>query len=418
MKSGTTSFSKLTSILEYSGGFPPPFQTWEKRTQWSQTLAVSALVRGDRKAPNPWAYSIRRVAYPTGRVVYSFNNRIFRDTEGVLTTDDSHFPAVDLAWWDTLAYNGALDRLVSKIRGGLDLATSLAEAGQTVKMLNLVKRYVDVAVDMRNSYRREVVRGIANKLTDQQARKRLNRWQSGLSRRHPGLYRPIPPAKKRGLAAAVTGNAANGWMEYTYGLSPLVSDIRGVADQVVRHARNSMRIKAKCKQDMEGKLTFQISNWAGFGGTLAAERTGFAHCEISVRLLPDWDKGLDQWTSLNPVSVAYELMHLSFVIDWLFDIGSYIRNLETSMLYSPKFLDGYVSNLIKYEDNLVGSSGIKKIGGDTYALTRATSSLQRITFNRAKLSSFPAPRPPQFKAELGSGRLISAAALLRQLIRR
>jgi hypothetical protein len=88
------------------------------------------MIQGDRKLPNPWSYDIFE-----GR---SFNGswQIGNDygstrTSGTLTSTPLTLPD----WNRAEVYNKALDRLIDKARGSLDLGTSIAEAGQTAKML-------------------------------------------------------------------------------------------------------------------------------------------------------------------------------------------------------------------------------------------------------------------------------------------
>lgn len=119
---------------------------------------------------------------------------------------------------------------------------------------------------------------------------------------------------------------------------------------------------------------------------------------------------MSNFSSLNPVSIAWELMPWSFVIDWFYDVGGYIRNLETAMLHNSRFIHGYVTYGEKTDVKLkqhgtVSVSGSKRI----YAYTGGAV---RTMKDRAVLTSYPFPRIPVVSVDLGSGRLANAAALL------
>lgn len=397
--------------------FPSGAQYFDREVSWHQTLNCSALIKGNGKAPNPWSYSYLRVAGLSGRYIYAYPSSAYPQsmTEGQLT-GGAFASSLDRTYYEDNAYNAALDRLNGKVRGSLDLATSLAEAGQTVKMLNLVDRYVTVSTDMANSYRREVGWRYASLLSKSRFRKELMRWQSGLAKRHPREYRPRPIPKDDGFISKVSNLGANGWLEFTYGLSPLLSDISGVANQAVRHCRNAMVIRAKSEFVISEDKNVSVS-YGGYTGTHPCKTRGSSKVEISVRMLPNWDKGLNQWTSFNLLGIAYELLTLSFVLDWFLNVGNYLRNLETSLLYDNSFSSGYVSVTTKYSQETEASGVSTTPWGDVYVLNGAKSSLTSCAFNRSLLYSYPTPRAPRFQADLGWRRLLSAASLLRGLLK-
>jgi hypothetical protein len=123
------------------------------------------------------------------------------------------------------------------------------------------------------------------------------------------------------------------------------------------------------------------------------------------------------------VSLAWELIPYSFVVDWFVDVGSYLRNLETALLYRKFVTSGYVSELYAFEGSEVGINkangyaiGSGKSNENWARFLNVKAKIRRVQFARTKLSSYPLPRLPTFKVALGSQRLFSAAALLRQLL--
>jgi len=261
-------------------------------------------------------------------------------------------------------YNRALSDLNEKTRGSLDLSIDLAEAGQTTRMFRLVDQVVDHA------------------------------------RRFRGRYGPL-------------GVAANMWLQYTYGVKPLLSSIHGVVDEMERFVLNkTARFRVKTSESVPvGRYGVNApSNLTAYITVpgLRMKRTVTLGIVLDQR-----DSDPSRWTSMNPASIAWELMPYSFVIDWFLDVGGYLRNLETSILYANRFKSGYRTDLtaVSTPVNIFlpdpGSTSL------TY-----TGKIDRVTLDRTVLTTYPAPRLPTFQARLGSSRLISAAALLTQLLKR
>ena len=137
-------------------------------------------------------------------------------------------------------------------------------------------------------------------------------------------------------------------------------------------------------------------------------------CEIKVLLAQQgFDPG--RWTSLNPISTGYEAIPYSFVLDWLIDVGSYLRDVETALLYGNRFIGGYVTHLTACDAGAEISFLRRTSGGWTY-FGQGPSSGRYRRMSRSLLANYPLPRLPTFKADLGTSRLWSAAALLTQFL--
>lgn len=122
---------------------------------------------------------------------------------------------------------------------------------------------------------------------------------------------------------------------------------------------------------------------------------------------------LARWTSLNPISIAWELMPYSFVVDWFYDIGSTLRNFETALLYN-QYVTGYVDELyvaVSKED-----VDLKKRPAFQGYRYRSKGYRRKIDFNRSVLTSAPLPRKPQWKVSMGWQRWMSAWALSSQVL--
>jgi hypothetical protein len=152
-----------------------------------------------------------------------------------------------------------------------------------------------------------------------------------------------------------------------------------------------------------------------FNVPFVAEQSKFAKCRIVARVTIPSGFDLSRWSSLNPVSFAWEVIPYSFVVDWFYDVSSYLRNLETCLLYNSRFISGYKSELFVHRSKGVASYKGNQ-GGEVHEIA-AVSYGRTVQFQRSVLSSYPRPHAPTFKVQLGWERLLSAAALTTQLFK-
>jgi hypothetical protein len=151
--------------------------------------------------------------------------------------------------------------------------------------------------------------------------------------------------------------------------------------------------------------------------TMKVQYQGVIKAKYQIQLAPNYDQSLAKWTSLNPLSVAWELVPYSFVVDWFYDVGSYMRNLETALLYDNKFKSGFVSTLALYEGHGTALDQRNPSSSGRNFLITGNASIRRASFNRVLLFSYPLPSIPSFQVDLGWQRLLSAASLLRQKLK-
>lgn len=346
--------------------------------QTFRTLSLSRgpLIKGkDHRTPHPWNYVSRNRSGVSGVAIRSdsVTGRDNERLEGALNGTSGCFtlpePALNL-------YDEALSRLNDRVRGGLDLSIDLLEAGQTHRMLRAFEQWDDFKRHFRSVARRKL-----------------------LLVRSVGSY----------------------VLQYRYGAAPLLQDLYDAADLGTRIIRNHLtRFKAHATRGIPSYAsTFQPA----YPGTAPRNRvpcqvqilSGKDVVEIGVQLkVRDQDFNIDQWTSLNPISMAWETLPYSFVVDWFVDIGGYLRNLETALLSRNDFVSGYVSTFRRYE----ACSRVENLVDGRYRWVEQEMSVKETSFTRTVLTSYPLPRHPVFSADLSSGRFLNAAALLSQFLGR
>lgn len=340
-------------------------------SMWSYVVTPGSMIQGNHKDPNSWSYDVVSIRFPTIQYRKEFPTwGEFQKHVWFFSNADS--PAGP-AWDRTRVYNAALGRLNDKVRGGLDLAVSIAEISQLRKqLLDTIRKLIALG---KNGG--------------------LKGWGS-------------------------TRDLANGWLEWQYGWKPLMSDIYGIIDELFRlHITTLKTVHASANQPLTGLGV--IPRFIGeFTWQVRSSGEGKESCRFVMTVeIPGGT--LDRWSTLNPVGLAWELIPFSFVVDWFFDVGSYMKNLETALLYSTRFKSGYVSELYWYdgiEESLPGQKfSFPTANPPKYCYNDFTKSKIRIRrFRRTKLTSYPLPRPPSFKADLGTQQLLSLASLLRQFL--
>lgn len=335
------------------------------REYWMQTeITHSPRVAGDMHSPKPWAYRIWRQKKLTGQGATNYGTYTTHFSGATYSPGDD--VTIPIPQWDRDdLYNDALERLNEKVRGSLDLSIALAEAGRTAKMVR--------ATTKAEEY--------------------------------------LKTLKAFGSVSRLTRQAANRWLEWTYGWKPLANDLYQAADESQRLVLNKIERIVGSKSEAIPDVVRPYTTFFGNSLPLKIVYNGKTGYRIAISLEhPTYD--IARWTSLNPISIGWELLPYSFVVDWFYDIGQFLRATETGFLYGLLFKEGFVSHLQAFNAEAEGSIT------SSYGFEQGSCSFEYRRFERLVLPSYPFPRPPSLKVDLGSSRLLSAAALLRQQLKR
>lgn len=371
--------------------------------------------KGDFVSPTPFAYDITQFEYYAGTRRSTFDGAVTRLTTGVLDQGAVYSkPPTGLDSVVNAVYNNCLNKLREQVQGQLNLAVTLAESGQTRKMLALTTRAVAALTRMKKSYMRDVANKIRSWKDRRRLRKYLTRWQRGIKHTRDGKiwYRPIRVDDS--YVSSVSRLGANGWLEFTYGWSPLFQDIYGLAQASLGNLYNQLtHFKVRSRQQGHEKYEMSSDQGAQIRGDISYD----VKTTLGISLSSSFDAGASRFTSMNPLGVVYELLPYSFVLDWFYDLGSYMANVEAAVLHGASFRRGYVSRVVHYNTKSQGFKNRSGRAGNSWwtEYEFGQSSFLKTTFSRTKLNGWPIPQAPTCKADLGSSRLLSAAALLRQL---
>lgn len=287
------------------------------------------------------------------------------------------------AWTNKVAEadQTALTRLYDEFRGGLDLSIDLYQYKQTVALTESifsVVRYIRTfnipkLYKSYLAYQRHRARNLKGIQFEDAARRRKRLRDAG------GL-----------------------WLQYSYGIKPLVDDVYGIADELLRNIEPLMKVKGRARVETIRKLSGS-TNIAGWSGAKYIEDhkeiekvsycCTFKHSAATVQML-------SRFSTLNPVGFVWENTPFSFVVDWFFDFGGYLRNMESSILSSSLFKDGYQDiNRLKETYSLVYQDKATPTATLTQAYKGKTTWKSR---DRVKLTTSPRPRMPRIKVDFSN----------------
>lgn len=316
-------------------------------------------VKGDFHTPNNWSYSIDRHRFHYGTWNWYVDKAHYLSRQPYKWGYGWLGAAVPIPPWNrTILYNQALSRVYEKIRGSLDLSIDIAESDQTRKMF-----------------------------------KALAKWERYLGKWNPRRW-------------------ANEWLEYQYGWRPLLSDCYDAAHELRRKVeKHEMVITGAAKEKLQSLVLTQLV--VNTNLKIPYEVKGVAGCKFKLSYSPK-SVDLARWTSLNPISIAWELMPYSFVVDWFIDIGGALRSYESAVLYNS-YVKGYVDELfavdVKTKYNLLWGQPATEV----YEYS-ASARRKNVQFQRSVLNSAPTPRMPQWNVSMGWQRWVSAWALSSQIL--
>lgn len=356
-----------------------------------RTFTSSDLVRGDRKTPNPYSYTILETNTPSGSIsvdAFSTVTGAWRHsmlTQGVQTGYGLTALAVPSNEF-VLCQNQALANLYQQIKGSSqNLAVDLGEVGQTNGLASGRKR----------SYRggpRLAISGGA--------------W--GVI---PDAYNAVTQYPVHG--ANIIGNR---YLEWAFGWRPLVNTIWGLVNQQDLFRDTSPTYSVKGRSVRQGQVDSKSGLWA-INDKLVVRETDWKIVHeygVQYRVSSPELLALQRVMSLNPALIAWELLPFSFVVDWVYDIGGYLEAAEAALGLGLTFHSGYHSSLVRRESrgrwtgNRTYVSGLERFTENIAIQATATN----VEFVRERLATFPFPSAPKINPDLGSSSLLATAAYL------
>lgn len=200
----------------------------------------------------------------------------------------------------------ALGKVATKLRGhDFQLPVTLGEGKETVVFIaNTLKRFVQSARAFRKGNPGDAVRILAGGETRR------------VGKRHEDLL--VESSKRLN-----PDDLASFWLGSRYAWRPMLHDVYNACEALRVHSNDQ-----KWKTTSGSSMDYKVYNGASVPLWLNVPTTSKRSVKVKVKLkmapsLPE-AMGLT-----NPLSVAWELLPLSFVFDWVMPVGTYLDVLAT-----------------------------------------------------------------------------------------
>lgn len=210
----------------------------------------------------------------------------------------------------------------------------------------------------------------------------------------------------------ITPKGLGGYLlQWRYGWKPLCADIHAIADSLGKMEPKAKLITAR--RTVKGSRQVD-SSYRGDNNRLmdwSTKSDYYTKCQLTGQIRESWLRSANQWGAVNPLSLGWELVPWSFVVDWFMPIGNVLSALTATA--GLDFVGGFTS---------CGIQGRKTINigppSPSWAITGSatTYEVDRFGFRRDALGGWPVPLP-YVKSPFSQTHTENALALLLQLVK-
>lgn len=302
-----------------------------------------------------------------------------------------------------------------------DAATSLAEMGKTAEhVAHTARRVAGSLIALRRGRFGDFAKELGVSYTTRDVVIYNRRWGRAVKDdklrkvRYDKLY--LERGKSR-----VTDLVADTWLEYSYGWKPLLNDTFNLAEAtasvMVERARTLRYQTARSRA--ERRTVTKVTNAPPTANVVVTEFDSRRFVAMGVNFrIPTGAIGIsDAFGLSNPLTVAWELVPFSFVVDWFLPVGDALRGITA--FSGLEFAGGWVSTRHVWRvkrkisvTSYTSGSVVHKRGGDI------TGEASGVDISRRYLVNFPSYGFPQWKDPRSFAHAASAVALLQSLFLR
>jgi len=368
---------------------------------------------------HPYQYQTGKWAYlpDAAKRVYPSNNPVIFLRGGTPWRAPSSYRREIRLWEDVLSYKTSSSSGYSLIGGN--------QSGAILHS-NMGSYWTNMDIDVDESLINESVVKALNHLNDEKAQIGI---MFGEAKRTFSLLAETSTKLLKALRAAKRGNwtgvsyhlgmkkkrvlsgryPANRWLEYQYGWKPLLSDLydlhNAFRDMLKTH---SFLITSRGRADKEAEYE---STWSGTGQPKIA-KSWRASQVVRTKLTAEIDsprwRDANQLGLINPLSVGWELVPFSFVIDWFMPIGNTLEAMTARA--GLKFVGGHSTVICG------GSVKMRTIPTSGITMRRhGTLTLKRYGLRRYAYTTWPMPKLYADNSPFSTVRSLNALALFRAI---
>jgi hypothetical protein len=208
---------------------------------------------------------------------------------------------------------------------------------------------------------------------------------------------------------SISKNLADLWLEYSYGWKPLAADLYAEQQIVHEFLKQPVPIKAMSTAHSSNNVQFQFDQLLVDGSSQSSHRT-----VLLAHMTNPYLAGLNQAGLLNPVSIAWELVPFSFVVDWFVPIGSTLQAITAGVGLESD--GGFTSSRYATELNIRHTTDPNHFGNGFWYDKEGHLQEKAFAFHRQCYADFPPPKLYANVTPYSTARALNALALLRQLV--
>ncbi len=220
-----------------------------------------------------------------------------------------------------------------------------------------------------------------------------------------GATEALTGVRRRGRTFRNDKDIASQWLELQYGWLPLLADVKGGAEFLAHNLNFPLQQVVRVRMRVEKTKPTWATSSPSTSKMGNVQINSYGQIKAILK-----EKDVAQLSGLlDPLSVAWELVPYSFVIDWFLPIGDWLQNRGLASALTGTFVTSRIDRLNC--SNLIGQGG--------WTFTGSTYSQERIITSRSVSSSLDVPFPTVKGLEeaVSWKRAANAVALLTQLRR-
>lgn len=395
----TTERSYNETYISYHGddqtGYAEGLHTWTAKRRIYIGSSTPGYPR--KKRNNPFFMSYHTMDPTPGRLFTDINisdPSFYSIATGVLDETQVHIPSncpyqISSVSHDTAVMNKAINAAMDEVQDRkVNYAQFIAERKQVVNMVNDVVARVTKAI---TAIRRRDFRKASRAL--------------GLTR------------NPKNLSSSVASN----WLAYQYGWQPLLSDVKGAAEHLARNSfGRPMTIRVNKRRSFTSPVYDQTTVSGGldgnsYGGNIRVYFDGKktdARIGLTFEVTNDLVRQSSELGIHDPITLAWELLPYSFVVDWFLPVGNFLQRLNYDSGLS--FRSGYTVYYTSQKGNVSNVETVTSVGGGQRVFFRSDGfSFENRHLLRQVLLQPPRPVLPSFKDPFSPVHTLNALALMR-----
>jgi hypothetical protein len=320
--------------------------------------------------------------------------------------------------------NDPTQKVISKLIDSIgtakaDAGTTMAELGKTAQhVAHTAKRVAGFLLALKKGRLGDALQSIGVTYTVKDVRIYNRRWAKAVREDGSRKVRYDKLHLNRGQSR-VTDLVADTWLEYSYGWKPLLNDTRNLAQATAQALIDRGSVLRYQTAKSESRLGTRLTRSPpGAYGTFNAYSSIRVAIGVKFRIPSGSISIVDSFGLSNPLTIAWEVVPFSFVVDWFLPVGNALQAL--SAFNGLEFHSGWKTTLdvYSYSQTLVLSSPPPSGGNTSVRSGSGKSDYSQFTFTRTKLTSFPSYGFPKWKDPRSFAHAASAIALLQSLFLR